>query len=90
MPNQTAAFIEIDSSLDYELVTIDNETKNRCKKSSGYHTRDITPKRGTRPGNQRSSKEKSLRWQAIGATVSDLTDPGIEPMTSRANRAVFN
>ena len=31
---------------------------------------------------QHSSEETSQRWQTVGATVSDLTSPGIEPMTS--------
>ena len=40
------------------------------------------------PG-QHNSKETSQRWQIVGATVSDLTGPGIEPQTSRADSRVF-
>ena len=32
-----------------------------------------------------SSEETLQRWQAIGDTVSDLSEPGIEPQTSRTD-----
>ena len=39
---------------------------------------------------QHSSKETSQRWQAVGDTVFDLTGPGIEAQTFRADSDVFN
>ena len=52
-----------------------------------HYTRVITPKRVTSSGDhllglapgQHGSKETSQRWRAVGDTVSNLTDPGIEP-----------
>ena len=37
-----------------------------------------------------SSKETLQRWRAVGDTASDLTAPGIEPNTFRADSHVFN
>ena len=62
-------------------------------KSNLYYTRGITPKRVTSSGahlrcfalEQHSSEETSKRWQAVGDTVSDLTEPGIESQTSRTD-----
>ena len=42
--------------------------------------------RGLAPG-QHNSTETSQRWRAIGDAVSNLTDPEIEPQTSRTDRA---
>ena len=36
-----------------------------------------------RPGNTAPFEELSLRWLAVGNTVSDLTGPKFEPQTSR-------
>ena len=35
------------------------------------------------------SEETSQRWRAVGDTVSDLTDPGIEPKILRADSDVL-
>ena len=43
--------------------------------------------RGLPPG-QHSSEETSQRWRAVGDTVPDLTDPGMEP-PSRIDCDVF-
>ena len=37
-----------------------------------------------RPGNTVPFEEMSQQWQAIGNTVSDLTDPRFEPQTYRS------
>ena len=37
-----------------------------------------------RPGNTAPFEEMSLRWRAVGNTVSDLTSPRFEPQTSRS------
>ena len=56
-------------------------------KSNLYHTRGIIPKlvttgginfRGLAPG-QHSPEETPQQWRAVNDTVSDLTNPGIEP-----------
>ena len=66
-------------------------------KSSFPYTRVITPKRVTSgwahlrclaPG-QHSSEETSQLWQGVDDTVSDLTDPGFEPQSSRTDRSVL-
>ena len=41
------------------------------------------PLRGLEPRHH-SSEETSQQWRAVGDNVSDLTDPGIEAQTSRA------
>ena len=46
--------------------------------SGGTHLRSLAP-------GQLSSEETLQRWQAIGDTVSDLSEPGIEPQTSRTD-----
>ena len=61
------------------------------------HTCGITPKRVTSGGahlrgiapGQLSSEETSQRWWAVGDTVIDLTDPGLEPQTSSTDCNVF-
>ena len=66
-------------------------------KKSNHYIRDITAKRvtsgevhlrGLAPG-QHSSEETSQRWRAVGDTVSDLTDPGIEPQISHTDSNVL-
>ena len=47
-----------------------------------------TRPRGLAPG-QRSSKETSQRLRAVGYTVSDLTDLGIESHTFRIDSEIF-
>ena len=47
--------------------------------SGGVHLRGLAP-------GQHSSEETSQRWRVVGDTVSDLTDPGFEPGTSRIDR----
>ena len=46
--------------------------------SGGTHVRSLAP-------GLFSSEETLQRWQAIGDTVSDLSEPGIEPQTSRTD-----
>ena len=61
------------------------------QKSNLHYTRGITPNRvasggahlpGLAPGLH-SSEETSQRWRAGAEHCADLTDPGIEPQTSR-------
>ena len=69
----------------------------QCKKQSLNYTRCIMPKRVTSGGvhlrvlalGLHSSEETSQRWRAVGYTVSDLTGPGIEPQTFRADSDVL-
>ena len=50
--------------------------------SSGVaHLRGVAPE-------QHISKETLQRWQAVGDTLCDITDPGIERRTSRTNSDV--
>ena len=51
--------------------------------SGGVHLRSLAP-------GQHSFEETSQRWRAVGDTVSNLIDPGIEPTTSRADSDVFH
>ena len=51
--------------------------------SGGAHLRGLSP-------GQRNFDQTSQRWRAVGDNASDLTDPEIEPMTSRANSDVIN
>ena len=51
--------------------------------NGGVHLRGVAP-------GQHISKETSQRWRSIGCTVSNLTGPKIEPLTSRAKNKVFN
>ena len=51
--------------------------------SDGAHFRGLAPV-------QRSSEETSKRWRAVGDTVSNLTDQGIEPQISLTNSSVLN
>ena len=44
--------------------------------------------RGLAPG-QRSTKETSQQWLAVGYTVSDLTGLGIESQTFRIDSEIF-
>ena len=37
-----------------------------------------------RPGSTASFEEMSLRWRAVGSTVSNLTGPRFEPRTSHS------
>ena len=37
-----------------------------------------------RPGNTALFEEMLQRWRAVGNTVSDLTGPSFEPLTSRS------
>ena len=61
------------------------------------YTRGFTPKRVTNGRAnlrdltpvQHSSEETSQRWRAVSDTVSDLTDPGFEPQTSRTESVSF-
>ena len=68
------------------------------KKSNLHYPLVITPKRitsdganlrGSSPG-QHSSEETSQRWQAVGNTEPDLTDPVIELEPSRNDSVAFN
>ena len=60
------------------------------KNSNHHDTRAITPKRVTSGGaHLRGSKAPKKRRSGSG-TVSDLTDLGIEPMTSGADSGFFN
>ena len=43
----------------------------------GAHLRVIAP-----AGNTAPFKKMLQRWQAVGSTVSDLTDPELEPQAS--------
>ena len=62
-----------------------------------HHTCGITPGRVTSGGThlrglapgQHSPEKTSQRWQAVGDTASDLTDPRIEPQTSYVNNDLF-
>ena len=49
--------------------------------SGGTRLRSLAP-------GQHSFEEMSKRWRAVGDTVSDLTDPGIEPQTSHTDSNV--
>ena len=49
------------------------------KRVSGAHFRVIAP-----AGNTAPFEEMSQRWRAVGNTVSDLTGPRFEPLTSRS------
>ena len=51
--------------------------------SSEAHLRGLTP-------GQRRSEETSQRWRAVDGTVSDLTNTGNEPQTSRVESYVCN
>ena len=46
--------------------------------------------RGIAPGEHSCSEETSQRWRAVGDTVPDLSGPGIEPQTFRADSDVRN
>ena len=56
------------------------------KKSNLHYFSGITPKRVTSSGAQlrglACGQETPQRWQTVGDSVSDLTDPVIEPKTS--------
>ena len=52
-----------------------------------YYIRGITPKR-VMSGWVHLYEETSHRWQAADDTVSDFTDPEIEPQTSRTDSNV--
>ena len=66
-------------------------------KSNIFYTRGITPKLVTSGGAHLSglasgqhSFEETLQWsRAVGDNVPDLTDPGIEPQTSRTDSSVL-
>ena len=47
--------------------------------SGGAHFHVIAPANNTAP-----FEEMSQRWRAVGNTVSDLTGPRFEPLTSRS------
>ena len=66
------------------------------KKSNLHYTPGITPTRvpsggahlrGLAPG-QHCFEETSQRWRGVGSTLSDLTDPGIEPQIFRSHSNV--
>ena len=67
------------------------------QKSNLHYTGGITSKRVTSGGahlrclapGQRSSKETSQRWRAVGDTVFGLTGPRIESQTSCSNSYVL-
>ena len=54
----------------------------RSVTSGGIRLRGIAPR-------QHSSDETSLQWRVVGDAVSDSTDPGFEPQTSRSDSNVF-
>ena len=54
-----------------------------CETSVAAHIRDLAPGR-------HGSEKASHRSRAIGDTVSDLTSPIIETLTSRTNSYVLN
>ena len=62
------------------------------KQSNLHYTCAITPK-GVTSGGARlrclTFEETSQRWWAVNDTVSDLTNPGIEPQTSRTDSDVL-
>ena len=70
-----------------------NIVQHTAHKSYLHYTRGITLKRITSGGihlrglalGQHSSEETLQRCPAVGDTASDLTGPGIEPHTSRAD-----
>ena len=72
----------------------DIELKNQ---KNLLYTRDITPKRVTSgrahprgiASEQHSSEKTSLRYRAVGDTVSGLIGPGIEPQTYRIDGDVL-
>ena len=49
---------------------------------SGTHLRDLAP-------GQHSSEETLQRWRAVGDTVSNLTNQGFKPQTSRTDSNVL-
>ena len=70
---------------------------SKQKELNLYDTRGITPKRAKSnrvhlrdlaPG-QHSSKKTSQRWLVVGDIASNITDPGIQPKTSRPGNDVF-
>ena len=67
-------------------------------KSNLHYIRGITPKRvtsggvylhGSAPAGQHSSEKTLHRYRAVGDTVSELSDPGIEPQTPRTDSYVL-
>ena len=50
--------------------------------SGGAHLRFLSP-------GLHSSEEMLQQWQAVADTVSDMTDPVIEPQTSRTDSDAF-
>ena len=59
-------------------------TYAEARKTSGRaHLRSSAP-------GQHSSEKTSQRWWAVDDTVSNLTNPGMEPQNSRADNDAFN
>ena len=65
---------KIEPNLDYTRGIL----RRSVYRVAGAHRRDFEP-------GQHSSKETWQRWQAVGDTVSNLTDLGIKSQTSGSN-----
>ena len=52
--------------------------RRMCKELAGPISASL------RTGNTAPFEEMSQRWRAVGNTVSDLTSPRFEPLTSRS------
>ena len=77
----TQFFFLIKSNLDYTR-SLNSLLYRNVVASGGARSRDLAP-------GQRSSKETSLRWRAVGYTVSDLTGLGMESQTFRIDSEIF-
>ena len=88
--NSSETFARPESSYSVKITL---NIKKLHQKSNAYYTRGITPKRVSGGPSYRLSARATYcrseitlhRWRAIASSSSDLTDPGIEPTTSRAN-----
>ena len=73
----------------YKVMASSNQIKSNLSLYSLHYAEACNELAGPisaslRPGNTAPFEEMSLRWRAIGNTVSDLTGPRFEPQTSRS------